>query len=214
MNVTIPKLRDYARSHLRWFGKSAFRLSAKSGHVIFFDPVRIPSSAGPADVILVTHPHPDHFDKRTIAGLRKPETLIVSPQSMARPGYEGISVGQTIRIDGVTVGAVPAYNLTSPFHRRSKRWVGYLVEVDGLRVYHAGDTDVIPEMKDLKPDIALLPVGGFFTMGCRGAASAAASLGAVLCVPMHYGRLIGGSGAGERFCRMVDPAGFLPVRDT
>jgi L-ascorbate metabolism protein UlaG (beta-lactamase superfamily) len=214
VNVTVPKLRDYVRARMRWFGGSAFRLSAKSGHVIYFDPVRIPASSGTADVILVSHPHFDHFDRRTISGLSGQRTLIVTPQPMARYGFEGISVGQTIRIDGVTVGAVPAYNTSRPFHRRSKGWVGYLVEVDGLRVYHAGDTDFIPEMRDLRPDIALLPVGGLFTMGFRGAASAAASLGALLCIPMHYGRFIGGSGAGEKFCRLVGPAGFLPVRDS
>ncbi len=211
MNVTVAKLRDYARSRLRWFGYSAFRLKAKSGHVIYFDPYRVLPSAGSADVILVTHPHFDHFDKRSIAGLRRPGTLIVAPQSMARFGFEGISVGQSIRIDGVAIDAVPAYCVSTPFHRKSKGWVGYLIEVDGLRIYHAGDTDFIPEMKDLKPDIAFLPVGGLSTMGCRGAAGAATALGAGLSIPMHYGRILGGRGAGEKFYRLVGDAAMLPI---
>jgi len=89
------------------------------------------------------------------------------------------------------------------FHPKSGSWLGYIVDVDGLRIYHAGDTDPLPEMAGLRPDIALLPVGGMFTMSWKAAAELQRSLGAALAIPMHYNLLIGGRRAGVRFARAV-----------
>jgi L-ascorbate metabolism protein UlaG (beta-lactamase superfamily) len=205
-------LKTYALKHLRWYGQSAFRIAADSGETLAIDPFRMPASAGPADMILVTHPHFDHYDKRAIAGLRTRTTTVVVPQSCARHDLEGIRPGQTIRIGALSVSAIPAYTTSLPFHPRARGWVGYLIEVDGLKIYHAGDTDLIPEMKGLQPDIALLPIGGFFTMKASAAAAAAESLKAALVIPMHYIRLLGGKEAGSRFVEMLGEKGMvLPV---
>lgn len=203
MASSVDELKDWARAHLRWFGQSAFRISTDAGEQIFVDPFRVPSSAGPARLILITHPHSDHYDRRAIAGLRRAETVIVVPMSCAEPGQRGIAPGQTAQIGRVKVTGVPAYNVAKPFHPKSRRWLGYVIEVDGLRIYHAGDTDPIPEMSGIRPDIALLPVGGMFSMGWRAAAEANHAIGAALAIPMHYSIPIGGRRAGARFSTAV-----------
>jgi L-ascorbate metabolism protein UlaG (beta-lactamase superfamily) len=203
MNNSIEWLKEWALKRLRWFGQSAFRISTDSGQVIFIDPFRVPAAAGPADLILVTHPHPDHFDRRAIVGLKGPGTAVVLPSSCAEAGMESLSAGQTISFGAARVTGIPAYNLQKKFHPQSGHWLGYLVEVDGVKLYHAGDTDKVPEMRDLKPDIALLPIGGIFAMDWRTAADAAVLLKAGLSIPMHFGMLLGGRSAGTRFSRLV-----------
>jgi len=210
--ATVDELKTWALAHLRWFGQSAFRISTRSGRAVFIDPFRVPPSAGPADLILVTHPHQDHYDRRAIAGLRGKETVVVLPMSCAEPGQRGIAPGQTEKITGVTVTGVPSYNVGKRFHPKSGGWLGYILEVDGVRIYHAGDTDPIPEMSGLHPDIALLPIGGMFTMGWKTAAETARTLGAQLAIPMHYNMLLGGRRSGERFSRAVGSGSLVLER--
>ena len=203
MGSAQGSLKNYALRHLRWYGQSAFRIGADSGETIIIDPFRVPAAEGPAEMILITHPHFDHFDRRAVSGLRNRATTVVVPQEISARGLESITPGQTIRITELSVSAVPAYTPGRPFHPKSKGWVGYLIRVDGLLIYHAGDTDLIPEMKGIKPDIALLPIGGRFTMNLRAAVEAASQLQAGLCIPMHYGWLLGGNDAGSRFVEAV-----------
>ena len=212
MAATVDQLKTWILKHLKWFGQSAFRISTETGAVVFIDPFRVPASAGPADLILVTHPHQDHYDRRAIAGLRGKDTLVVMPVSCAEPGQRGIAPGQTEKIGGVTVTGVPSYNVGKRFHPKSGGWLGYIVEVDGMRIYHAGDTDRVPEMSGLHPDIALLPIGGMFTMGWRAAVETAHALGARVAIPMHYTMLLGGRRAGERFSRAFGAGGLVLER--
>ena len=211
MEKTIESLKAWAREHMRWFGQSAFQVRA-GGQAIFFDPWRVPGSAGPADLILVTHPHGDHYDRKAIAGLRKDSTVIVLPRSCAEQGQTAVAAGETIRVGSVSITGVAAYNLTKRFHPRSGNWLGYMLEMDGIRLYHAGDTDPVPEMKDLRPDIALIPIGGMFAMDRRGGAQAVSLLGATLAIPMHYSMLLGGRKAGTRFAEMLGAAGLVLPR--
>jgi L-ascorbate metabolism protein UlaG (beta-lactamase superfamily) len=209
MRMSLGALKHYAGKHLRWYGQSAFRIVADSGETIAVDPFRMPASAGPVDMILVTHPHFDHFDRRAVAGLRTRATTVVVPQSSVRSDFEGMRPGQTIKIGDLAVSAVPAYTPSRPFHPRARGWVGYIIELDGLRIYHAGDTDIIPVMKGLAPDIALLPVGGVFSMNVRMAVEAAASLQAALAIPMHFNWFLGGGDAGARFTEAVGEKGLI-----
>jgi L-ascorbate metabolism protein UlaG (beta-lactamase superfamily) len=204
MSSGSGSLKNYALRHLKWYGQSAFRIAADSGVSIAVDPFRIPASAGPVDMVLITHPHFDHYDRRAAAALKGSRGTVVVPEGIAERGLEGIRPGQTITIADLSVSAVPAYCVGKPFHAKSRGWVGYIIMIDGLTIYHAGDTDFIPEMKSLRPDIALLPVGGRFTMNVRGAAEAAEALQAGLVIPMHYGWLLGGNDAGAKF---VEAAG-------
>ena len=211
MATSAEDLRRWAQEHLSWFGQSAFRITA-AGHRIFIDPFRVPSSAGPASLILVTHPHQDHYDKAAIERLRGQDTVVVLPMSCAGPGQRGIAPGQAETIGGVKVTGVPSYNVKKRFHPKSESWLGYVVEVDGVRVYHAGDTDPLPEMAGLRPDIALLPVGGMVTMNWRAAAELSRTLGATLSIPMHFSMMIGGRKAGERFAAAVGAGGLVLLR--
>jgi L-ascorbate metabolism protein UlaG (beta-lactamase superfamily) len=212
MDRSIEWLKEWALRRLQWFGQSTFRIGTDAGPLIFIDPVRLSTEAGPADLILVTHPHPDHFDRTAIKKLTKPGTVVVMPRSCAEEGHTGVSAGTTISFGAVRITGVPAYNLSKKFHPRSGNWLGYLVEVDGVKLYHAGDTDPVPEMRDLKPDIALLPIGGIFTMNWRTASEAAVLLKAGLAIPMHYGMLLAGRRAGERFSRLVGAGSLVLPR--
>lgn len=212
MALLIDAVKAWAQAHLTWFGQSAFRISTNGAGFIFIDPFRVPPSAGPAGLILVTHPHVDHYDRRAMAGLRRSDTVIVLPVTCAEPGQRGIAPGQTAQIGAVKVTGVPSYNVAKRFHPKSGGWLGYLVEVEGVRIYHAGDTDEIPEMSGIRPDIALLPVGGTMTMGWRAAAEANRDIGATLAIPMHYNMLIGGRRAGVRFCDAVGEGSVVLAR--
>jgi len=212
MDKSPAALKAWARSHLRWYRQSSFRLSTEAGKVIYIDPWRVPPSEGKADLVLVTHPHGDHLDRGSVAGLRGPSTELVMPRSCAEPGWNAIAAGETLRLGPASVTAVAAYNIGKRFHPRAEAWVGYLLEVDGITIYHAGDTDLIPEMDGLRPDIALLPIGGMFAMNADAAERAAAALQATLSIPMHFGMLLGGRGAGRRFERRMGPRGLTLPR--
>jgi L-ascorbate metabolism protein UlaG (beta-lactamase superfamily) len=132
--------------------------------------------------------------------------------SCAGSGQRGVAPGQTERIGSIKISGVPSYNVTKRFHPKSGAWLGYLVEVDGIRIYHAGDTDPLPDMYGLRPDIALLPVGGMFTMNWKAAAELVSDLGATLAIPMHFNALIGGKRTGERFAAAVGAGGLVLPR--
>lgn len=208
MVKSIEELKSWARDRLKWFGQSAFRISS-SDQVIFIDPFRVPATWGPADLILITHPHPDHYDRRAVSALRQSNTVAVLPASCAEPGQRGMAPGQTETINKVRITAVASYNLRRHSHPKSGGWLGFLIEIDGVRLYHAGDTDPIPEMADLRPDIALLPVGGGPTMDWRAAALSAQPLKATLSIPMHFNFLLGGRKAGERFCHLAGQGSLI-----
>ncbi|MEK7765161.1 MAG: MBL fold metallo-hydrolase, partial [bacterium] len=125
-----------------------------------------------------------------------------------------LAPGQKHQVGQVTVEAVPAYNLKPDrlnYHPKKNNWVGYILTIDGTRLYHAGDTDFIPEMKSLKVDIALLPIGGTYTMDAAEAAEAAAAIKPQVAVPMHFGKIVGKPADGERFRTLSSvPVTILP----
>ena len=110
-----------------------------------------------------------------------------------------VKPGETLTIDGVKIEAVPAYNTNKQFHPKENGWLGFIVEMEGVRIYHAGDTDMIPEMKELKVDIALLPVSGTYVMTAAEAVEAALAIQPGLAIPMHYGSIVGGETDAEKF---------------
>ncbi|HEX7714963.1 MAG TPA: MBL fold metallo-hydrolase [Bacillota bacterium] len=196
---------NYTERHIVWYGHSAFKITAESGAVLYIDPFRLPSGTGEADVILISHEHYDHYDPQLIKGLRKSRSTVIVPRGMAYDGLQGMKLGETVQAGPFRVTGIPAYNINKNFHPQVQYWLGYLIEVDGVRIFHAGDSDNIPEWKGMKPDIALLPVGGTYTMDVAEAAKAVAALGAELAIPMHYGSIVGVKEDGVHFAALLKP---------
>jgi len=186
-----------------WLGHAAFRITVGRA-VVYIDPYRVADEAPPADLILITHGHYDHFSPQDVERLSKRETWLVGPAAVAervRGQVHRIGPGEALDdelVRGLHVSAVAAYNTSkrdadgNPFHPRDAGWVGYELNVRGERVYHSGDTDVIPEMDSVTAvDVALLPVSGVYVMTAQEAAEAARRLQPGVAVPMHWGSHIG-----------------------
>jgi L-ascorbate metabolism protein UlaG (beta-lactamase superfamily) len=179
-------------SHLRTLGHASFRLDGPP--VIYFDPTNTGDEAIPADVVLISHQHSDHYHPATLRQISTPQTLILTNARVAaelesEQGVEGevqvMKPGDVETLGDVVVEAVPAYNLTKSFHPREAGGLGFVVTWGGERLYFAGDTDQIPEMSEIQCDVALLPIGGHYTMDVEEAAQAVADLNPKVVVPMH-----------------------------
>jgi len=175
-----------------WLGHDGFRIDAEK--TIYFDPYEI-AAGKMADIILITHEHFDHCSPDDVAKIQQPETVIVTEKNSAKKlsgDVRVVSPGDSLTVDGVKIEAVPAYNVNKNFHPKANNWLGFIVEIEGVRVYHAGDTDFIPEMQSFKTDIALLPVSGTYVMTADEAVEAALAIQPRIVIPMHYGSIVGG----------------------
>ena len=196
---------------IEWLGHSGFRIRVGRSYV-YIDPYRVPTDSPPADLILVTHGHYDHFSPRDIELLSHRDTWMIAPAAGAeRAGGRVLSLGpgddlEHELVPGVGVAAVAAYNTSKRdaegnlFHPRQAGWVGFEVNVRGERLYHSGDTDVIPEMDDVAGvDVALLPVSGTYVMTAQEAAEAARRIQPRVAVPMHWGQDVGSEADAREF---------------
>jgi L-ascorbate metabolism protein UlaG (beta-lactamase superfamily) len=164
-----------------------------AGKVIYTDPYQISkeNDLEKADIILVSHPHGDHYDAQSIHNIKKDATIVVCPAScediIKNENATGIRLFETIQISGLKIQGVPSYNPNKKFHPKEKKWVGFIVDDGTTRVYHAGDTDVIPEMSGFKNiTYALLPVGGNqYTMDFAEGVEAALAINPKWVIPMH-----------------------------
>ncbi len=194
---------------VEWLGHASFRIAGKDV-VIYTDPYVLDENPAKADIVLVSHEHFDHKDDENIAKISKDDTVVVGPESVTKDYENSVTVkpGDEVEVKGVKIRAVPAYNPTKPFHPKEKGHVGFVFVVDGIKVYHAGDTEFIPEMGELASeniDIALLPIGGTYVMDEEQAAKAANTIKPRYAVPMHFGkwRDIDLPASAEKFGSMV-----------
>jgi L-ascorbate metabolism protein UlaG (beta-lactamase superfamily) len=181
------------RAHVRRLNHDCFRFEG-GGVVVYTDPFKVQGAAHDADLVLVSHEHFDHCSPDDLAKVAKAGTVIVAAASCRGkiPGdVRYVKAGDSLEEKAVKVRAVPAYNVDKKFHPKAAGHVGYVFTLDGTTVYFAGDTDLIPEMADVKADVALLPVSGTYVMTAREAVDAATRIGAKVVVPMHYGDIIG-----------------------
>lgn len=186
--------------NIHWLGHDSFRLEGEV--TIYIDPWKLPSNLPKADIILITHEHYDHCSPEDVAKIQKADTVIVTIPAAAKKlkgEVKTVKPGDKITVKGIEIEMVPAYNIDKPFHPREAGHVGFIVTLGGKRIYHAGDTDFIPEMKGLKTDIALLPVSGIYVMTADEAAKAADAIKPEIAIPMHYGEIAGSEKDAERF---------------
>lgn len=207
--------------HIHWLGHDSFRIEAEK-LVIYIDPYQLPAGSLPqADLIFITHHHGDHCSPQDVARIQGPETIIVTvPDAAIKLTGQMIQVqpGDTLQVKGITVQAVPAYNTNkfrSPgnlFHPPHLNLVGFVITLEGLRLYHAGDSDHIPEMAQTQADIALLPVSGIYVMTAEEAAKAAVDIRPQIAIPMHVGADIGSPDMAETFKTLCPvPVVILPL---
>jgi L-ascorbate metabolism protein UlaG (beta-lactamase superfamily) len=183
---------SFVKEKIKWLGHASFRIDG-SKSVVYIDPWKL-TSAAPADVVCITHSHFDHLSVEDVEKVRQPSTVIVGPPDCATgfgSSFKSISPGKSVTVGDVTIEAVPAYNTDKEFHQRGQNWVGYVVTLDGFRIYHCGDSDLIPEMSDVSVDVALIPIGGTYTMTVQQAAEAAKRINPKVAVPMHCGDIVG-----------------------
>ncbi len=184
---------------IHWLGHDTFKIIGEK--VIYTDPFKIKKN-DKADIILITHEHYDHCSPDDVKLIQGPNTVIVTTADCAKKLSGHIKVvkpGDKINVEGIDVEVVPSYNTNKQFHPMANSWVGYIFTVNKQRIYIAGDTDRIQEMKDFKADIALLPVSGTYVMTAEEAIQAALDIQPKIAVPMHYASIIGSEKDARRF---------------
>ncbi len=193
------------------FRQNSIRIGSESG-VIYVDPFQMEEAPHDADFILITHDHYDHFSPESIEMVANGNTVLIFPEKMLSKAEEvsglvweivTVRPGERRCVGGLEFETVPAYNIAKRFHPKSAEWVGYILVIDGKRVYIAGDTDATDEAKAVRCDIALVPVGGTYTMDAKEAAELVNEIRPETAIPVHYGGIVGSAKDGEKFAKKV-----------
>jgi L-ascorbate metabolism protein UlaG (beta-lactamase superfamily) len=203
---------------IEWLGHDSFRLS--NDVVVYIDPWKL-TDGDPADLILISHEHYDHCSPDDVKKILGPNTVILANAASVKllkdAGIEAefhtVKPGDRSEVAGVSVEVLPAYNINKfrspgvPFHPRESEHNGYVVTIARERIYHTGDTDLIPEMQDVTCDIMLIPVSGTYVMTAEEAAEARRAVNPrKLAIPMHYGEIVGDEDDALRFKELCGDA--------
>ena len=179
--------------------------------IIYFDPFKIKESINDADIIFFTHDHYDHMSEEDIKKVIKADTLLVAPESclnnlkkIVNQEVFGVLPNMEYNIMGIKVETIPSYNVNKNFHPKENNFVGYIVTLDGLRYYIAGDTDITEENKKVKCDYAFVPIGGTYTMNPEEASRLINEIRPKVAIPTHYGSVVGSKEDGLDFSKLLD----------
>lgn len=180
------------------FKQNSIRIKSDVG-TIYIDPFKIDDETHDADFILITHDHYDHFSSEDIAKVKKDTTVLVVPEKMEAKAVKesGIKEIETVKpgtyheIGNLELETIPMYNILKPFHPKAAGWVGYILKINGKRIYIAGDTDATQEAQEVICDIALVPIGGTYTMDAKKAAELVNEINPEVAIPTHYGSIVG-----------------------
>ena len=166
--------------------------------ILYFDPFQIKEEKHDADIIFITHSHYDHMDFESINKVKNADTIIVAPESikseidgLGLKDYIYLNPNDEISVDNINIKTIPAYNISKPFHPRDNNWLGYIVTYNDITYYVAGDTDKTKESENVKCDIALVPIGGHFTMDTNEATELVKTINPQVVIPTHYGSIVG-----------------------
>jgi L-ascorbate metabolism protein UlaG (beta-lactamase superfamily) len=202
-----------------WFRQAAMRY-ARDGLTLYIDPWGTGPEDAPADLILITHAHDDHLQPSEIERLSGPDTKVVAPRDVAKElsgDVTAVAPGESHEVAGVRFETVPAYNVAEErldMHPKANAWVGYVIELGRRRYYHAGDTDALTELESLTTDVAMVPIGGTYTMDAREAAGLVRAMRPQLAVPMHYGFVVGSPSDADRFEKEAAPVRVEVLKPT
>ncbi|TLX92820.1 MAG: MBL fold metallo-hydrolase [Thaumarchaeota archaeon] len=205
---------EYKGLKIRWYGHDTF--SIESDVRIFFDPYKL-SKQSEADLILISHDHFDHLSLEDLQKISTTKTTIVAAKEcvnkitgIAFKEKMGIAPGEEKTVNGIRIRAISAYNIDKinhdtkkPFHPKEDNKIGFLVNINGIVIYHTGDSDLIPEMFNLRPDILLIPVSGTYVMTNKEAAKATEIIKPKIAIPMHYGTIVGTERDATEFKNLV-----------
>ena len=177
---------------------------------IYFDPFRIENNYNDADIIFITHSHYDHLSIEDINKVKKNTTIVVAPSSIESDlGGLGLELflvepSNSYQVKNISFETVRAYNNTKGFHPISNNWVGYIITLDNIRYYIAGDTDLTLDNEKVKCDVAFIPIGGKFTCDAEEAANLTNKIKPKVVVPIHYGSIIGSKGDADKFVNLLN----------
>ena len=188
-------------------------IKINKGVIIYFDPFKIDREYHDADMIFITHSHYDHYSEEDILKVRKESTRVVAPvdllDNLLTLGFtkESITIvkpNENYNVNGLTFKTVPAYNTNKNFHPKSNNWVGYLLTLNDTVYYIAGDTDITEENKQVKCDVAFVPIGGTYTMNYKEAAELINEIKPKIAVPTHYASIVGSLEDGKNFGKLLN----------
>ncbi len=188
----------HGQIELYWLKHAGFKIKAPQG-IIYIDPYKVSTVQEKADLLFISHDHYDHLDEDSIKAVVKPETAIFCSDDCKSKISDMVDVDSVASLfpedehifGQVKITAKPAYNLEKPFHPKEKQWLGFIIEIDETKIYFAGDTDFLDELKNIECDIGLFPVSGIYVMDAQDAANFANTIKPkVMSIPMHWGALI------------------------
>ena len=200
---------EYGGVKISWLGHDGFKI--KNAKTVYVDPYEIKGGEA-ADILLISHNHEDHCSPEDVKKIVSEKTTVIttaeSKRELSKTKVKEILVakpGQKLLIDDVSIETVPAYNVNKfrspghPFHPKENEMLGFIVTMNGVRIYHAGDTDLIPEMERFNVDVACLPVSGTYVMTAEEAVESTRHIKLKVAIPMHYGSIVGDDRDAERF---------------
>ncbi|HXV51260.1 MAG TPA: MBL fold metallo-hydrolase [Nitrosopumilaceae archaeon] len=205
---------EYKGIKIRWYGHDSFTI--EKGITICIDPYKL-SKPIHADIVLISHNHFDHMSLEDLNKVSSSNTIIIAANECITQISKiqskekiGVVPGQEKTVRGIKIKAVSAYNIDKinpdtgrPFHPKDDNKVGFIINIEGASIYHTGDSDLVPEMDDLRPDVLLIPVSGTYVMTAREAANAIERIKPKIAIPMHYGTIVGTESDAKELKNMV-----------
>jgi L-ascorbate metabolism protein UlaG (beta-lactamase superfamily) len=205
---------QYKNIEIKWLGHSGF-LIKHNGINVYIDPFKISDTESKADLILITHGHYDHCSVEDLKKIIRRETRVIGPadilsqiRQIEEVNFKIAEPENVLDFEDIRINCTSAYNIDKHYHSRDESWMGYIIDFNGTKIYHAGDSDLIPEMEEIKCDVALLPVSGKFVMNSEEAVEAAEIIMPDLAIPIHFNSIIGTIGDAESFVALCKKKGI------